>query len=311
MEGYVRETIESALAQTYRNTRVIITNDGSTDNSRRIIREVIDDYLREDNLKREPCMKEIEETGIFYEQERKKLWNSIMPDPGLSMTDDGSTYTKEQGYRRAIFLSEVTRLGFNDSDKWKIRDKYYPDGEKAAPIVIDQENRGLSEARNAAIRAGEGEFFLPLDADDYIDPTYVEKTIVKMQDPEVGVVSTDMQYFGLLKNRIPPRGLTLEREMQGNELPVCSLIRRAAYDQIGRGYETLFIEAGGSTRVLGFEDWELFISILKRGWKVAIVNEPLFHYRVRPNSMVAQASEKRAGLTRLIHLLHPDLWPQG
>src|ERR1700691_2523179 len=117
MEAYVRETIESALAQTYRNIRVIITNDGSTDNSRRIIREVIDDYLREDNLKRGPCMKEIEEAGILYEQERQKLWNQHVPDEGLSMADDGSTYTKEQGYRRGIFLSEVTRLGFNDSDK--------------------------------------------------------------------------------------------------------------------------------------------------------------------------------------------------
>jgi glycosyltransferase involved in cell wall biosynthesis len=267
--------------------------------------------MREDNLKREPCMKEIEEAGIRYKQHRQAIWDELFPEKDLVMEDDGTWYTREQNQRRAIFMSETTRLGINDEDKWKIKDKYYPDGERVAPIVIDQENRGLSEARNAAIRAGEGEFFLPLDADDYIDPTYIEKTIMKMQDPEIGVVSTDMQYFGLLKHRIPPRGLTLEREMQGNELPVCSLIRRAAYDQIPRGYETLFIEAGGSTKVLGFEDWELFISILKRGWKVSVVNEPLFFYRVRPNSMVAQASTKRAGLTRLIHLLHPDLWPNG
>jgi hypothetical protein len=51
------------------------------------------------------------------------------------------------------------------------------------------------------------------------------------------------------------------------------------------------------------------LDVLKRGWQVAAVNEPLFHYRVRPNSMISQATQKHAGLVRLIHLLHPELWP--
>ena len=116
-----------------------------------------------------------------------------------------------------------------------------------------------------------------------------------------------MQYEGLLRNRIPPVGLTLAAQMQSNNLPICSLIRRAAFEQTP-GYETIFVEVGGSSKVLGYEDWNMWIDILKRGWTVAVVNEPLFHYRVKPVSMITQAKSKHQGLVRLIHLLHPDLW---
>jgi glycosyltransferase involved in cell wall biosynthesis len=176
--------------------------------------------------------------------------------------------------------------------------------------IISRENKGLSESRNEGIRAGDGEFILPLDSDDWIEPTYLTQTVPMMADPKVGIVSTDMQYEGLLHNRIPPRGLTLAHEMNSNDLPICSLIRRKAWEQT-RGYETIFVEVAGSSKVLGYEDWDMWLSLLKRGWKVSVVNEPLFHYRVKPVSMITQAKSKHNGLVRVIHLLHPDLWPRA
>lgn len=173
---------------------------------------------------------------------------------------------------------------------------------------IDRENRGLSVSRNEGIRAGDGEFILPLDSDDWIEPNYLDKTVPMMVDSKVGIVSTDMQYEGLLHNRIPPKGFTLAAQMESNNLPVCSLIRRAAFEQIPNGYETIFVDVAGSSKILGYEDWNMWIDILKRGWTVAVVNEPLFHYRVKPVSMITQAKSKHAGLVRLIHLLHPELY---
>lgn len=273
-EAYIRECVESALAQTYKNKSIIVVNDGSTDCSRRVVQEVIDRYTADDRLARENQLRELDEQNLNRE----------------------SRVGSEQ--------AEI------DARRLDISLKYFPNGEKIPPIVIDQENIGLSASRNKGIAAGDGEFILPLDADDFLDPRYLELTVPKMSDQAVGVVSTDMQYEGLLHNRIPPKGLTLEHEMRCNDLPVCSLIRRTAFEQT-RGYEALFIEVAGSSKVLGYEDWNLWIDILKRGWKVAVVNEPLFHYRVKPVSMITQAAKLHSGLVRLIHLLHPDLWPNG
>ena len=42
---------------------------------------------------------------------------------------------------------------------------------------LHQENGGLSMARNSGIKLAEGDFILPLDADDKISSNYIEKAI--------------------------------------------------------------------------------------------------------------------------------------
>jgi glycosyltransferase involved in cell wall biosynthesis len=271
-ELYIAQCVNSVLAQTYKNFDVIIVNDGSTDHSKQVLQEVIDDYMDIDKVKMAEFFKMVEEQGL----DAKRTPDGRHPD---------------------------------HKEKWDLLATYFPNGHHTAPTVIDQPNRGLSETRNIGIKSGDGEFILPLDADDWIDPRYLELTVPKMVDTQVGVVSPDMQYEGLLHHRIPAKAMTLEAEMQGNEIPVCSLVRREAFEQTG-GYETIFVEIAGSRRAPGYEDWNLWLDILKRGWEVAVVNEPLFHYRIKPVSMVTEASKVRDGLTRLVHLLHPDLWKE-
>lgn len=164
--------------------------------------------------------------------------------------------------------------------------------------VVNTMNHGLASARNMGALCSTGEFILPLDADDWIDPDYLAKTIPLMADATVGVVATDMQRHGQLTDRVVPRGLTLDVEKDSNELPVCSLIRRTA-----------FCEAGGySSHCPVYEDWNLWISILKRGWKVAVVNEPLFHYLVKPVSMITATHGQEAQYRRTLQRLHPDVF---
>ena len=43
--------------------------------------------------------------------------------------------------------------------------------------VIHQENRGVSSARNAGLRAADGDFVCFVDADDWLEPTYLERLI--------------------------------------------------------------------------------------------------------------------------------------
>lgn len=43
--------------------------------------------------------------------------------------------------------------------------------------VISQENKGEGEARNTALRVAEGEYFLCLDADDYLVPNTISQTL--------------------------------------------------------------------------------------------------------------------------------------
>lgn len=173
-------------------------------------------------------------------------------------------------------------------------------------ILINQENAGLAAARNAGFKVASGEFFLPLDADDYITPDYLERTLPFMSDPKVGIVATDMQYFDLGSTRVPPLGLTLKDEMRDNLLPVCSLIRRTAFEQAG-GYKTRFIERNGN-KISIFEDWELWVGIMKLGWRAAAVNEPLFYHRIKSSSKLDGANSFREELKLEHYKMHQDLY---
>jgi hypothetical protein len=217
----------------------------------------------------------------FIRQAVESALSQTYPNFDVSVVDDGSTDGS------AKILEELLRA---HAPRLKL---------------TTQENQGLAAARNAGIRAGEGEFILPLDADDWIDPIYLEHTVPKMADTRVGIVSTDMQYEGLRHDRIPPLGLTLRREMFANDLPVCSLIRREAFEQT-RGYQQISVTIEGKN-VPGFEDWCLWIDLLKHGWGVGVVSQALFHYRLKSTSMITEASKVRSALLEKLHALHPEL----
>ncbi len=174
--------------------------------------------------------------------------------------------------------------GYAEAYRWPVR-------------ILRISSSGPSFARNLGFAYSTGDFILPLDADDWIDPTYLEKTVPLMENG-VGIVSTDMVRFGKVNDVLPARPLTVEEEKNANEIPCCSLIRREAFLQ-AEGY---------NSQADGYEDWDLWIDILKRGWKMAVINEPLFHYRVLGNSNNARADEKREELIKAIHGLHPEIY---
>lgn len=56
-------------------------------------------------------------------------------------------------------------------------------------IYLSQENKGVSAARNAAIRIAKGEFYAQLDADDQWTPDYLQVQLdILLKDPDVALV---------------------------------------------------------------------------------------------------------------------------
>ena len=152
---------------------------------------------------------------------------------------------------------------------------------KKYPVtLIEQKNKGLSAARNTGIAKATGEYFLPLDSDDTIDKDYLMKTVPKMTDPRVGVVYTSMQTMDTKYKfkRIckPAPTVSVESFKITNQIYICSLVRMEIIRECN-GYNTNMIH--------GYEDWDLWINIIKRGWNFKFVSAPLFRYMLKPSSM--------------------------
>lgn len=144
-------------------------------------------------------------------------------------------------------------------------------------------NRGLPSARNVGLMNARGSAFLPLDADDWIEHTYLEKTLPLLADHDV--VCVGLQEHGPLRRgtympgiELGLNGLTLEDEIASNRLFYCSLLRTALLREVG-GYNGRMIH--------GYEDWDLWVDLMQRGARFAAVNEVLFNYRTRADSMLA------------------------
>jgi len=62
--------------------------------------------------------------------------------------------------------------------------------------VIHQENQGLATARNTGVRATQTPFYVPLDADDKLDPRFVERLLPELLDnPSLGYCYSHVKFF--------------------------------------------------------------------------------------------------------------------
>lgn len=87
------------------------------------------------------------------------------------------TYTNYE----MIFVNDGSR----DGSLEKLENAAYND---ARMKIINQENKGVSSARNAGIDVAKGEYILFVDADDTVSPDYITNLISPLKDDEVDIV---------------------------------------------------------------------------------------------------------------------------
>lgn len=154
--------------------------------------------------------------------------------------------------------------------------------------VLHKPNGGPAAARNLAISVSSGRYILPLDADDLIDATYVEKAVAVLDaQPEVGIVYCKADKFGAESGPWNLPAYTLRELVIDNVIFVTSLFRRADWEQVGGFSEAL---------TLGVEDYDFWIKIVALGREVRQLEECLFHYRVGHVSRTTRFSSDRGAM---------------
>jgi glycosyltransferase involved in cell wall biosynthesis len=167
--------------------------------------------------------------------------------------------------------------------------------------VLDQENRGLSAARNAGVRRARGRYLLPLDADNRIRHGFVQAAVARLDaDPGIGVVYGDRELFGWRRGRVRVAEFDLRTILNSNYIDACAVFRTAVWNDCG-GYDE---------GLSGLEDWDFWIGAAERGWRFHHLDEVAFDYRVRPGSLIEESLRPQV-LERLlahVHRKHRDLF---
>ena len=192
---------------------------------------------------------------------------------------------------KTMFIGEIILVDDGSTDgSSKLCDQLAAKGsENCAIRVIHQDNRGVSAARNAGLRAATGTFILFVDSDDTVDA----QKLAELMEVVAQDASVDMAVFGISfdyysGNRIyrqdlmcpPVEGSKTIDECRamlpglfhGNAISsLCNrLIRKSIIEEAGICLrEDMFL----------YEDLEFSLQVLARCGTVHFCTEPIYHYR--------------------------------
>lgn len=162
-------------------------------------------------------------------------------------------------------------------------------------ILSNAAPTGLPSARNQAIKAAETDFILPLDADDKISPSYLEKAgKILRENTNVGVVCGNGVYFGKKKGPAHFPAFSHARMLLDNCIPAMAAFRKKDWEKAG-GYDNDFRE--------GWEDWDFYLSMLELGLDYHHLSENVFFYRRHGGNMTNQINKDKERHSRLYRKL--------
>lgn len=215
-EEYVAEAINSVLAQTLKPQRIIVIDDGSTDNSRGIVRKY-----------------------------------------------------KDKGVE-----------------------------------LVEKPNGGVVSTKNLGIKLSTTSWTVFLDADDILEPDYLEMVYKRSASGNFDIVYTDMKYFGAKDEVLKAGSYNFNRFIgTGNFVHNSALISTHLLKQVG-GYKNVMKG--------GYEDWELYITLAEAGASFGYVAKPLLRYRQHgqhsSRNVNAEAEAKR--LWKMVQDLHRHSFTQ-
>lgn len=173
-------------------------------------------------------------------------------------------------------------------------------------VLVQQENRGLAAARNAALRAASAPLLALLDSDDIWAPEFLaEQVAILDARPDVDIVTGNAWTLGSHEDGLPARPTPDPRPAPNlatiltDELSVfiMSVFRRRVYETIG-GFDDMLRTN---------EDFDFWLRAAIAGFVFARNDKPLGYYRRRDDSLSASQVRMLRGALRVYYKQRPSL----
>lgn len=155
--------------------------------------------------------------------------------------------------------------------------------------VVDQENRGMSKARNRGLSLARGEYICFIDSDDYVAPNFLERLYNACIENDAQISCCYYYYL------YPDSGFTFEYPFRCNGV----LTREEAMNKLLRDMQiqslvwnkmykrSLFTDYDITFPSIAFEDMATANRVFAHVERVAVLDEPLYYYVQRSGSTLA------------------------
>ncbi|MCD6421776.1 glycosyltransferase family 2 protein [bacterium] len=167
---------------------------------------------------------------------------------------------------------------------------------------LRQSNKGPASARNHGFREAKGEYLIWLDADDIWLPDRLRLLFYELKKKKADLCTSDAylwlppaQILGTYYQRYPlPSKLSFEELLKRNFVFTSTLMRREVWEKVGGLCE--------EREIIGVEDYEFWLRVIKAGFKLQILKEPLMLYRLNPEGLSAKEEKISLALLRVFAL---------
>lgn len=202
-----------------------------------------------------PCFN----TGVFLPEALQSVIDARLDKYEIVIVNDGSKDENTLSILKSINLPQVK--------------------------IIHQENQGLGAARNFGVKNSSGYILFFLDSDNRLRKGYFEKALkVFVANPKVGIVYAKPVFFGESSvPRFESRDFNFDALLAGNYIDACAFVRRDAFEAIGGFDESRELKIS--------EDWEFWIRLAQTSWGFHFLDEELFDYRIRKDSMIGEQDQ--------------------
>lgn len=184
----------------------------------------------------------------------------------------------------------------NIAKAWCLKDKRIK--------YLYKDNGGVSAARNAGIAIAQGEWILPLDADDKITAQYLELAVQVIEnDDKVGIIYCEAEFFGDKSGKWELETYNFEKLLIKNQIFCSAFYKKEDWCHIG-GYD--------ENMIYGYEDWEFWINLINiTKPKVKQISDIGFYYRIKSDSRNTNLNsflKKRFDMEMYVIQKHSDLY---
>lgn len=165
-----------------------------------------------------------------------------------------------------------------------------------------QENQGVCITKNNAVKYALGQYILPLDADDTINPKYLELCIQNFSNDDM-IVYCKSTKFGVVNEKWDLDEFEVMSFLASNCIPNTAMFKKDDFDLVC-GYDI--------NMKFGFEDWELWISFVhKINKNIKLIDYYGYNYRIKEisrNTEMREISSRKIFTFNNIFNKHKELY---
>ncbi len=156
--------------------------------------------------------------------------------------------------------------------------------------VISQKNQGAGAARNTGINAAEGEYIVFIDADDYVDNDFLDKTEKIIRECDVDVVFVDIVREDEKGNVIRYERMSDYRKLSRDRMIRWQLTGKMPWGGVRKVVRTSLVKNNNllyATNIKVGEESIYSFRILELANNIAFQTKALYHYVDNSNSLTS------------------------